>query len=61
MVHVNTSPVNFLCLPFFSMHYKMFIFIELSFVVYMLLRCNISNFSNDSFPLICKSLTIKSG
>jgi hypothetical protein len=42
-------------------NYKMSIFIELSFVVYLFFHCNISSFSNDSFPLICRSLTMRSG
>ncbi len=38
----------------------MSIFTKLSFIVYLLLHCNISNF-NDSFPLIYKSLMMKNG
>jgi hypothetical protein len=37
------------------------IFIKLSFVIYLFLRCNISNFFDDSFPLIYISLTMKNG
>jgi hypothetical protein len=49
--------LSFLCIQ----NYKMSIFTQLSFVVYLFLHCNISKKINDSFPLICKSLTMKSG
>ncbi len=48
---------SFLCIQ----DCKTSIFTELPFVVYLLLCCNISNFFYDSFPLICRSLTMKSG
>jgi hypothetical protein len=48
---------SFLCIQ----NYKMSIFTELPFVVYLLLCCNISHMFDDSFPLICRSLMMKSG
>ncbi len=48
---------SFMCIQ----NCKMSIFIELSFVVYLFLCCNISSFSNDYFPLICRSLMMKGG
>jgi hypothetical protein len=63
MVHVNVSFVNFLWLPFSSMcqNYKISIFIELPFAIYLLFCANISYFSDDSFHLICRSLMMRNG
>jgi hypothetical protein len=40
---------------------NMSIFIQVPFVVYLPLHCNVSNFVDVSSPLTCRSLMMRSG